>query len=664
MRTIAALSCLLTLAGCLDGTISGPAHLVDAGIDGADAAVVQTGNRLPTVNAGIDQSLSLPAGGITLTGSGSDPDGDPLTYAWTQTAGATVVISSPTTADTLVTGLVLGSYTFQLSVSDGHGGAADDTTQVVVTPTTIYFIAVSGDDTTGSGTAADPWQTLSKACTVVTTAGSLIRVTSGTYPETQPCVLAVGVSIEGEGVASHIVSSHKASSILDGAIILDSPSEGTDGRQSISNLKLDGNLLAADNAIVLHARSNVKLHDLTIVDFYANAVQFNGKVDTLETVGRPPAIYATGNELYKSTITNCSTRKAFVTRPHLAIGMIEVTGQQDLPIHDNVLTQTSRPPGDNGNILAAIAGHNQGLKFFRNKSYKPDNEGQAIPTDERWNFHIEHWNSTGGMEIYDNEFWGGSAIDASGDLSIKGTYSSSWWIHDNLFALRSQAPTYQTPFLVGVTFEGTVEDAIVNNNHFKNLVEGVQFSLQFNTTHQRNIRVYDNLFENIGYANGDFAFPIATDVTGAAMTLEDIFIDNNTMVATVTAGKASGALLLNATGTVQRIYLRNNIISELGGFGYLAFWANTGTIDSVYSQNNVLYNNPNANAPYYGGGKTVSNFVSQNNLTSNPMFVSTSDFSLQSSSPAIEHGIDVGLPYTGGAPSIGALEYGSPSTLK
>jgi hypothetical protein len=39
-----------------------------------------------------------------------------------------------------------------------------------------------------------------------------------------------------------------------------------------------------------------------------------------------------------------------------------------------------------------------------------------------------------------------------------------------------------------------------------------------------------------------------------------------------------------------------------------------------------------------------------------PLFVSSSDFNLQSGSPAIDMGIDVGLPFNDFAPDIGAYE--------
>src|SRR5690606_31427540 len=39
-------------------------------------------NLLPTANAGPDQNLQLPNNAVTLYGSGADPDGSIIAYAW------------------------------------------------------------------------------------------------------------------------------------------------------------------------------------------------------------------------------------------------------------------------------------------------------------------------------------------------------------------------------------------------------------------------------------------------------------------------------------------------------------------------------------------------------------------------------------------------------
>jgi hypothetical protein len=80
--------------------------------------------------------------------------------------------------------------------------------------------------------------------------------------------------------------------------------------------------------------------------------------------------------------------------------------------------------------------------------------------------------------------------------------------------------------------------------------------------------------------------------------------------------------------------------------------------------NNIFYNNGYNTSEY--GGCTVTNKTEQNNYTSNPSFVSSSDFHLQSGSMAIGKGLAItGLTtdYAGNTlknpPCIGAYESAS-----
>jgi len=107
-------------------------------------------NQTPTANAGPDQTGVEPFATVTLNGSGSfDPDvGDTITYAWTQTAGTTVSLSSSTVAQPTFTApatLTGGTLTFSLVVTDNHGSAsAADTVNVAVLPHTIWHIGAGG----------------------------------------------------------------------------------------------------------------------------------------------------------------------------------------------------------------------------------------------------------------------------------------------------------------------------------------------------------------------------------------------------------------------------------------------------------------------------------------------------------------------------------------
>src|SRR5262249_10196272 len=90
----------------------------------------RVGNSPPVANAGANQDGSA-AGTVTLDGSGSyDPDGDAITYAWTQLSGPTVTLSSTNAAKVIFTAAVGQIYTFKLTVTDSLGLSASATTRV------------------------------------------------------------------------------------------------------------------------------------------------------------------------------------------------------------------------------------------------------------------------------------------------------------------------------------------------------------------------------------------------------------------------------------------------------------------------------------------------------------------------------------------------------
>jgi hypothetical protein len=92
-------------------------------------------NSAPVVNAGVDQTITLPAT-ASLSGTASD-DGLPsppgsLTYAWSKLSGpGTVTFSNGTALATTATFSATGTYVLRLSVADGALTSTDDLTVVV-----------------------------------------------------------------------------------------------------------------------------------------------------------------------------------------------------------------------------------------------------------------------------------------------------------------------------------------------------------------------------------------------------------------------------------------------------------------------------------------------------------------------------------------------------
>jgi hypothetical protein len=102
--------------------------------------------NLTTANAGPDQTIAIPVTSVQLAGSGSVTTGAISTYAWSQVSGpSTAIFSSATSASTSASGLIQGTYTFRLKVTDNSGANATDDVSVTVTaPAASTYLPVPG----------------------------------------------------------------------------------------------------------------------------------------------------------------------------------------------------------------------------------------------------------------------------------------------------------------------------------------------------------------------------------------------------------------------------------------------------------------------------------------------------------------------------------------
>jgi hypothetical protein len=141
---------------------------------------VQTGgNQAPVADAGPDQ-LGIAAGTVTLNGSGSfDPDGDPITYQWTQIAGPAVSISGMNSATASFPAAAGQSYAFRLTVKDDKGaqgiGRTAVTTQQAVTQQQVEIIRFQASPTNiraGQSSTID-WQVLNADSVTISSLGAV-----------------------------------------------------------------------------------------------------------------------------------------------------------------------------------------------------------------------------------------------------------------------------------------------------------------------------------------------------------------------------------------------------------------------------------------------------------------------------------------------------------
>lgn len=469
-----------------------------------------------------------------------------------------------------------------------------------------YYINPAGNDISGNGSINNPWKSLYKATSAVKTSGDIIHVNAGTYNETQQCVLAVGVSIEGEGISSIIKSSLTAD--WTALLIANSDIEGTDGNQHISNLKFDGQNLSTFWAITVIGRSNFSIYNCTIVDFKDRGVIFGGRADNTNAA---PVIYASGNNFHDNIMTNC----ARYLPNQYGSGALNIGGQEGMLIYNNTITQNSRALGYNGwPIKYWNYGYLNGCKIYNNVLIK-------IPMDNQlgtngWDFAIELFNESG-LEIRDNNIQG--AIDLN--FQTKGIYNYSVWIHNN----RISQPKLNNFIETGITLEFETEDAIIENNRMVNLGIPVFFAPREGNVIS-NVTIKNNLCENIGVADGShqgFAVRLGSD-GNSIYSLVNFFIYDNKFLANPAEKPYWGIAILGAK-YANNIQIRNNSIKNFSAGSITANPASV--IDTMLIENNVMAGNGYANRPAFAIGEPM-HYINKNNILSNPSVFSFTNFKM------------------------------------
>ena len=512
---------------------------------------------------------------------------------------------------------------------------------------TTYYIDPTGNNS-NNGSSSSPWNTLSYACSKATLSGDIIHVNAGTYTETSQCVLAVGVSIEGVGATSVIKSHYAGGSDLNSALIM--LSGGSNSGQHISGIKMDGDALTGDKAIVVYNRSNVSIYNCTIINFLTQGVRFSGSTNN------------TGNSIYNNTITNCG---GYDSDEHANLSLSYNTGIQ---VYSNTIAQDKRSSGGTG---LGIQGEDY---LYAAKIYNNNIRGTERNVSGNWTFAIEFWNNQKlcgyGLEIYGNTIVG--EVDFGAGIT-KGSYSYGVDFHNNTIGYEvSDIPSDLNTGRNALQFEENVSDVIIRNNLFKNIDRQVYFCSNGTAGQFDNVKVYNNIFQNVYFSyscqptsGGYSAHGAGILFGGAAFTYaRNIYIWNNDFIA-LPGRAAEIGVFLPTSGDCDNVYIQNNIFQ---GFSLAPITADLqnggGTLTTLDIRKNIYYNN--ASNAFKTVNYSPTNVTNDGGIVSNPLFVSSTDFHLQAGSPAIGKGLPVsGLTtdYAGVAvknpPSIGAYESGS-----
>ncbi|HQW92825.1 MAG TPA: right-handed parallel beta-helix repeat-containing protein [Ferruginibacter sp.] len=513
----------------------------------------------------------------------------------------------------------------------------------------IFYIDPLGNDTTGDGSFANPWKTLSHATQTVTTSGDTIHVNPGTYLETVQCFLSEGVNLEGEGDTSVLQST--VNEFWKALLSLKSP-EGSNGNQFVSNLKFDGRNLTTQWAIWVAGRSNVIIRNCTFIDFSDRGVIFSARNDFVDAP--PDSVYSTGNQFYNNIINNCA---AYIdtTNGNYGRGCLNIGGQMGMLIYSNTITQDQRPEGYNGWPIKYVNhGYLKNCRIYNNILTKIPYAGD-FPGQNGWDFCIELFNIEG-LEI------SGNTIQGSIDLNFnrKGSSAYSAWIHHNIMSRDTLNIKYES----GIIFEFSTETAIVEHNMLNNVSCGVQFNTR-DSSIISNCVIQKNLFANIASGVGIGAsggIVIISEGTNNAI-INNLRIYNNTIVAAAVRepwwGIDFGPL---DHGYATNVTVANNIVMGFPG-AWLAGGDTATNMSQVALLANNTINNGNANLPFWPAG--LPDFYTEyQNIHFDPLFDSVANnYHLQLISPLIDVGVNVGLPYNGYSPDIGYAETGSGGPL-
>ena len=141
-----------------------PAKVTSGATDEATVSITDP-NRPPTVSSTADPGTVYPGDGVTLLGTASDPDGDPLTYLWTSDGGGTFVPGAGFRETGWVAPAteIARTVNLTLTVTDPGGLSASVTVSVLVEPFPQPNAAVDlhgavGDDNSVSLTWSIPGQ--------------------------------------------------------------------------------------------------------------------------------------------------------------------------------------------------------------------------------------------------------------------------------------------------------------------------------------------------------------------------------------------------------------------------------------------------------------------------------------------------------------------------
>jgi len=495
---------------------------------------------------------------------------------------------------------------------------------------TDFYISTSGSDVTGKGSKASPWRTLKFACTMVPDShGHTIQLTSGTFVETQITV-PPGVSILGAGKDQTIIKADPTFYFnpaepgfgTDKFLLNLSSSEPTNGNQSIKNFTVDGDGKKLHGAIYVKNRSNVLIEGIKVQ--YTN---FTGiwlwDVEDSRVTDIQLKDCAWGSADWSSGAMDLANLKR-VELDHITVD--EGFGEGIKSLGAN---------GEGNGKLHYLKIHDNYISVTPNGQWKTAS-GESAP-----NIAFELWNiELLGCELYNNYIDNTISLvnDQPQFTNPKGIQTIR--IYNNILDMQTRAKGS------GYALEISLHDVEVDHNY---ILRGPWGIVNWSThgIKMSNWAIHHNVFYGIAASNP------ASIIRAQKDGLHHVQFYNNTVEFT---GTTTTNLIAIMEGSSDNVEVKNNLIinsnTSYNLYPNKLVHLEKGTLRNLEVSNNLLFKQPVGNVP---GTYT-------NNLAADPKINKTGTrpapyYLPLAGSPLIDAGLNVGLPFEGKAPDIGAYEY-------
>ena len=226
--------------------------------------------KLDTTNPTAKISASVSGNNIRVSASGSsDTNSGIKNYQYSRDNSTWYTSTSDSYT---FTGLVDGSYTVYVKVTDNSGRTSSVVSTTTVVAYTNVYVSSSGNDSSGNGSSSKPYATLAKAYSQVKSGGNILLLSNITASSTANFNTASkSVTLKSNGSSVYTIT--RASSLTGGGIL----SISNKNNVTISNITFNGNNVSSTSALVsASGSSTLNLNSGTTVQNAVNTKEYAG----------------------------------------------------------------------------------------------------------------------------------------------------------------------------------------------------------------------------------------------------------------------------------------------------------------------------------------------------------------------------------------------------